>query len=216
VPRRCGQTWHVLGRRGSSKSGPAGRAAGRPPTLQVWAATGQVRRRCAAIWMCLKCCNPSSIVRFQAQLEAEPSPPAPCISPKRRRTPSREPVAPGATDVHSKMTPQKVSFVPNFSRVPGCPRAGSHTTRRSIAGCSGNALKLPRPDELSIKSAFGQNGVQANFLCCTTSPLREVKMRTSQEMFAQPRIAANRRDGWEILSRDCLSMALPRGVYIYI
>jgi len=37
-------------------------------------------------------------------------------------------------------------------------------------------------------------------------------MRTSQEMFAQPRIAANRRDGWEILSRDCLSMALPRGV----
>ena len=29
--------------------------------------------------------------------------------------------------------------------------------------------------------------------------------RTSQEMFAQPRIAANRRDGRDILSRDCLS-----------
>jgi len=161
VPRRCGQTWHVLGRRGSSKSGPAGRAAGRPPTLQVWAATGQVRRRCAAIWMCLKCCNPSSIVRFQAQLEAEPSPPAPCISPKRRRTPSREPVAPGATDVHSKMTPQKVSFVPNFSRVPGCPRAGSHTTRRSIAGCSGNALKLPRQRETARPGAGERQRVRA-------------------------------------------------------
>ena len=106
------------------------------------------------------------------------------------------------------MPPSWVTYHPALNRWVQRERTQTAAPKRDSS--SG---RRRRPDELSIKSAFGQNGVQANFLCCTTSPLREVKMRTSQEMFAQPRIAANRRDGWEILSRDCLSMALPRGVY---
>ena len=105
------------------------------------------------------------------------------------------------------MPPSWVTYHPALNRWVQRERTQTAAPKRDSS--SG---RRRRPDELSIKSAFGQNGVQANFLCCTTSPLREVKMRTSQEMFAQPRIAANRRDGWEILSRDCLSMALPRGV----
>ena len=109
------------------------------------------------------------------------------------------------------MPPSWVTYHPALNRWVQRERTQTAAPKRDSS--SG---RRRRPDELSIKSAFGQNGVQANFLCCTTSPLREVKMRTSQEMFAQPRIAANRRDGWEILSRDCLSMALPRGVQILI
>lgn len=108
------------------------------------------------------------------------------------------------------MPPSWVTYHPALNRWVQRERTQTAAPKRDSS--SG---RRRRPDELSIKSAFGQNGVQANFLCCTTSPLREVKMRTSQEMFAQPRIAANRRDGWEILSRDCLSMALPRGVQVY-